>query len=94
MCDNDAPANPTYQALEKLKSDVNNDLPDVRSLLDSVAERMGDSTVWYGTQARDFSAELDGQKEKLGNRADDLPDDVQEQLNITPPTVDNEYGPQ
>ncbi|WP_166345396.1 hypothetical protein [Phytoactinopolyspora limicola] len=79
--------NPEYEALLQLKADVERDKPDVRGQLHDIAEAMGNGTVWFGPQAREFSEELEAYKNQLRDRSDDLPDDVQEKLNRTPSTI-------
>ncbi|NDL60734.1 hypothetical protein [Phytoactinopolyspora mesophila] len=86
--------NPALQRLEILKSDVAGAKSDVRAELDDIAERIGNGSVWYGTQADLFSADFDGEKDRLKNRADDLPDDVQEVIDVTPETIWLYVGPE
>ncbi|WP_166354026.1 hypothetical protein [Phytoactinopolyspora limicola] len=79
--------NPALGRLENLKSDVNDRLPTLRDELDSIAERIGNGSVWFGAQAREFSADLDGEKDRLKNRADDLPGDIDDKIASTPETI-------
>lgn len=70
--------------LEKLKTDISKDAPDIGERFNGIAKRMGEGGIWYGTQANDFSTDLDGEKSKLSSSAGELKSDVNEQLENLP----------
>lgn len=76
--------NPDHEALQQLKTDVTADAPDIGGKFNSIAERMGNSTVWYGTQADVFSTDLTGQKTKLSDGSGELVGDVEDRLAQVP----------
>lgn len=80
-------ANPAYEDLEKLKQDVSRDAPPIGDKLDDIAKSIGDGSVWYGTQADNFSADMTGKKQSLAGKTGALPGDVQEVLNVTPKKI-------
>ena len=76
--------NPEYAELEDLLNDVNREMPIPRESLDDLAERLGTGEVWTGQQASNFSTDFDGEKQKLKNRSNDLPDDISERMANVP----------
>ena len=80
-------ANPAYEDLEKLKQDVGRDAPPIGGKLDAIAKSIGDGSVWYGSQADDFSADMSGRKSSLSTKTGALPGDVQEVLSTTPAKI-------
>ncbi|PSL06781.1 hypothetical protein CLV30_102169 [Haloactinopolyspora alba] len=76
--------NADREALEQLKTDVSKDVPDISDRFKGIAERMGNGSVWYGTQADNFSTDLDGEKGTLSTSTNELTGDIEDQLANVP----------
>ena len=76
--------NPEYQALQRLKSRMEQAAPAMRAALDRPARDMGGGKTWVGPVADAFAHEVSGRKQRLGALVQGLVDAVDAELRATP----------
>jgi uncharacterized protein YukE len=76
--------NPAYQALQRLRAEIQQAAPALRAALDRPAQDMGSGRVWVGPKADAFMQEVTGRKQRLATLVEALLADVDAELRATP----------
>lgn len=84
--------NPEYQQLQQALQAFREQAATLESALDAPLGYMTSNQVWVGPAAREWTAQLDGQRVKLRQLVSSQLDEVQNLLLITPSTVTSGSG--